>query len=107
MHFRNVLLVPTIAVVFGIGCARIPSTEILASVRVCNEETFDDSKYEYLGIVEGKSFMTGVMANAGEGNAIATCKGEAHKLGATHIVVIQKGGLTATKVVAKAYRLKR
>ena len=107
MRISNHLLTPVVALMFGIGCASIPSTSVLASVQVAQEENFDESKYDYLGIVEGHSFMMGIASQTGEGNAIATCKGEAFKLGATHIVIISKGGVATTNVVAKAYRRKQ
>jgi len=101
------LLISAQTLMIGVGCASIPSTDVLASVKVASEESFDESKYDYLGIVEGHSFMMGIASQAGEGNAIATCKGEAFKLGATHIVIISKGGVATTNVVAKAYRRKQ
>jgi len=102
----TLVLLPTLALLLGTGCAHIPSTEVLASVRIMSEETFDESKFEFLGVVSGESMFAGPSAQMGEGNAIATCKGEAFKLGATHMVIISRGGTMTTKVVAKAYRKK-
>lgn len=104
MRTVSLLTSPLLALALGLGCARIPSVEVLAAVTVLLEDTVDESKYEYLGTVQGQSALSGVSTRTGEGNAIATCKGEAYKLGATHIAIIRTGGVITTKVVAKAYR---
>lgn len=106
MKLSKLCLSLAVLTALGIGCARIPSIEVLAAVKVVSEENFDESKFDYLGTVVGESFFMGPSAQTGEGNAIATCKGEAYKLGATHIVIISRGGITTSKVVAKAYRKK-
>ena len=73
--------------------------------------TKDEVKgFEYLGIVEGSSSMTGVARDTGFRSALNEVMNKAAKLGATNIVLDEKSEskywTTSENVRAEAYRNK-
>jgi len=94
-----------VGVLFMGACATSMTPEA-SKIKV---STKDEIKgFEYLGIVEGSSSMTGVARDTGFRSALNEAMNKAAKLGATNIVLDEKSEAkywsTSENVRAEAYR---
>jgi len=109
MVVRKVFFVMSLASIFFIsGCATVMTKEA-ARIKIATPE--EVKGFEYLGMVEGSSSLSGIYRESGFRNSVNEALNKAAAIGATHLVLDKSCSATywasGQYVRAEAYKEKR